>query len=157
MAPVLDEAARRGLRTHGEAISHPERRALRSMVKGEAIELTDAGVMVLAEGSILVLASDGLDTLSDAEIVRQLERSRGDPQRAVAELLAAAAARSRPEQDNISVVVLSHPARVPLERQPRRVRSRRRSINWRSPRTLGLAALILLLTVVAVIVLLGAD
>ena len=70
MAPILQKQVETGEITAEEAASHPQRNALRSALIGEEIGLIDdtAEPMPLKPGDYVLLASDGVETLSDAEI-----------------------------------------------------------------------------------------
>jgi serine/threonine protein phosphatase PrpC len=77
-----------------------------SALGGSAIEHIDqpAAPVALAINDVIVLASDGLDVLSDADIARIVEESvdqRAEPARA---LVAALKALDLPRQDNATVV-----------------------------------------------------
>ena len=70
MRPVLDDLVASGRLTAKDAAADPSRNALRSSVSGGDIEMIDAPSedFVLEDGDIVLLATDGLATLSDAEI-----------------------------------------------------------------------------------------
>jgi serine/threonine protein phosphatase PrpC len=119
MAPVLDELARKGVMSFGDAKSDPDRHALRSALRGGAIELTDQGVTPLAPGAMLLIASDGLDVLDEAGIDAQLRHAGGDADRVVSNLLAAVAAAGSSGQDNVSVIAICRPDDPGKDAQPR--------------------------------------
>ncbi len=106
MAPVLDSMAAQGRITVQEAMDDPQRNALRSALSGSDIDLIDHGQVKAARGAY-ILASDGLDTLSQSEIT-SLTRNEGDTN---AEALAQALLQSvdekrRERQDNTSLIVV---------------------------------------------------
>ncbi len=109
MMPVLLARVERGELTASAASNHPSRNALRSAVVGEDIPLVDLATMTLQMGSddVLVLASDGLCSLSDQEIAAILHRAaKADPQTIADKLVGAVDALGLPDQDNTTVVVL---------------------------------------------------
>lgn len=107
LQPVLDDLVKRGEMSADEARRHPQRNALRSAVTGQTIELTDQSddAHPLQPGDWVVLASDGLLTLSYSQIV-QVIRSHGaaGPQAVADKLIAAVEAADRPNQDNTTIV-----------------------------------------------------
>ncbi len=74
MRPVIDRMVERGMLTRDEAISHPERNALRSALTGDKLDLIDRGLsdFPLRFGDILLLASDGLDVVPQAVVCKLL-------------------------------------------------------------------------------------
>jgi protein phosphatase len=109
MLPVLQARVERGEASAAAIASHPARNALRSAVVGEDIPLVDLATMPikLGAGDILVLASDGLCSLSDAEIAAILRQAaKADPQAIADRLVEAIEALGLPDQDNTTVVVL---------------------------------------------------
>lgn len=109
MAPVLQARVARGELSAQAASVHPARNALRSAVVGEDIPLVDLATMPLPPqpGDVLVLASDGLCSLSDEEIAGILHKAGdADPQAIADQLVQAVDALRLPDQDNTTVVVL---------------------------------------------------
>jgi serine/threonine protein phosphatase PrpC len=109
MAPLLQVRVERGEMTASAAAVHPSRNALRSAVAGEDIPLVDLAFMPLQAqaGDVVLLASDGLCSLSDAEIVYILRRNReGSAEQMADALVSAVDSLGRPDQDNTTVVVL---------------------------------------------------
>lgn len=111
MAPVLAEAVERGEMSRSEATTHPDRSALRSALMGDRLSLIDLPRQpypLLADDVILV-ASDGLLSLSTQEIVSVI----GNRMRSAAEmadlLIKRVAARNLPGQDNTTLIV-HHPS-----------------------------------------------
>ncbi len=87
-----------------DATRHPDRNALVSAITGEDIELVDlpSQPYPLKCGDQILLASDGLLTLSESEIAASLTGAYGKaPCR---QLLAAVEARRHPHQDNMTVL-----------------------------------------------------
>ncbi|MGE0155082.1 MAG: PP2C family serine/threonine-protein phosphatase [Reyranellaceae bacterium] len=109
MTPLLKARVERGEMTANAAAMHPSRNALRSAVVGEDIPLVDLAFMPLQArpGDIVLLASDGLCSLDDGEILEILRRHRDGGAEAIAEeLISAVDTLGRSDQDNTTVVVL---------------------------------------------------
>lgn len=109
MMPVLQESVRRGKITHEEARVHPHRNALRSALTGEEITIVDLREepLRLKKGDVIVLATDGILTLSEPEIGSILDRSKAQPANVIADhLLEAVTQTNKPRQDNTLVEVV---------------------------------------------------
>lgn len=105
--PVLAQLAEMGHLTDEEAATDNRRHVLRSVVMGDEIphiDLQDVAVE-LANGDILIIASDGLETLNDASIVDVLESNRDSAAAMVEALLTAVRQKEKPQQDNATVMV----------------------------------------------------
>jgi PPM family protein phosphatase len=110
LAPVLDQMVADGRMTRAAADVDGRRHMLRSAVSGEEIDMIDtsAAPLALASGDIVILASDGIETLEPAEIATLAgdAASAGESADAIARrLIAAVDARRRPHQDNATVIV----------------------------------------------------
>jgi protein phosphatase len=99
MAPQIDALVKRGMLTADEAEHHPGRHALREAVMGEPLTLIDKGSRKLGADARLLLCSDGVQSLSEAEIAAAAARS-------VRSVIDAVLAAAREHQDNITVVKL---------------------------------------------------
>ncbi len=109
LAPVLDDLVGRGEITADEAQHHPKRNMLRSAVTGEEIKLVDLNreAVPLSPGDWLVLASDGLATLSSDQIAKIIARNRTKSADQLAQALVSAVKRKAlPEQDNVTVLAI---------------------------------------------------
>ena len=107
MKPLLEEWARLGQISEAEAANGPVHQ-LRSAVTGDELTLVDQDRMVeLANGDWIVMASDGLETLSEARIQRTCGRGQ-TPEAVAADLLSSVEAAGRQAQDNASVVIYQH-------------------------------------------------
>lgn len=108
-APILAEAVRRGEMSEAAAAHHPDRNALRSAVSGEALTLVDrsASPLPLQTGDIILVASDGLATLSEPEIASVMSRPGATAAAIVDDLLEAVTARRKPRQDNTTVMIVA--------------------------------------------------
>ena len=83
---------------------------LRSAVVGEDLDLVDLAQdpWPLHQGDVVVLASDGLNSIADIEIARVIAAFRKDGPEATAEaLIQAVADAGEPHQDNTTVVVVT--------------------------------------------------
>ncbi|GHG98464.1 PP2C family protein-serine/threonine phosphatase [Pseudodonghicola xiamenensis] len=102
----LTELVRAGQMTAQEAQSHPKRNALRSALIGDAISLVDCNAIQLRRGDVVVLASDGIETLSERQMVQVLsQQDRTGATQLCADFLNAVEAAGQPRQDNTTVVV----------------------------------------------------
>ena len=106
MAPTLDDMAERGEISREEAASSASRGKLRSVLRGGEIPLLDhhGDWLPLPPGDFIILASDGLLSLSDDEML-SIGRASDDPGSCVEALLQAVVAKQAPHQDNTTVVV----------------------------------------------------
>lgn len=110
LAPEIDRLAEAGKITWEAALSDPRRHFLRSALTGGEIELIDRSVRPLAlmPGDIVVLASDGIHTLSHEEIHGVALAHADAGADAIADkLLAAVADRRQTYQDNTTLIVVT--------------------------------------------------
>ena len=112
MAPLIEKSLRDGKITQDEARNHPHQHVLRSAVTGGDLELIDApaNTFALHAGDVVVLASDGILTLSDDEIlntVKGVEQRQADG--ITSALLSAVRAKRKPRQDNTTIQVFAVP------------------------------------------------
>lgn len=109
MAPAIDQMAKAGMLTEEEARVHPDRNCLTSAMTGKAPELIDVGndPLDLMPNDLVVISSDGLQTLSDTDIASTLKKASGaHPLYIGAALLNSVLNLDEPEQDNIGIVTL---------------------------------------------------
>jgi serine/threonine protein phosphatase PrpC len=109
LAPEIDKLAAAGKMSWEDARADPRRHYLRSAVTGSEIELVDRSRAPLAlnSGDIVILASDGIQTLTKQAILDVVRRHADDGPDAVARaLLTAIGAIGEPYQDNASIVVV---------------------------------------------------
>jgi len=109
LAPEIDKLAAAGKITWEAARADPRRHFLRSAVTGAEIELVDRSrrPLALEPGDVVILASDGIQTLTQATILRVAQEHAGNGSDAIAEaLLAAVEAANETYQDNATVVVV---------------------------------------------------
>ena len=108
MAPVLADLVATGRMTSEEAARDPSRHSLRSAVMGDDIHLIDVSSQPVAveQGDRLLLASDGLMTLSDQEIEAILKKTQDVPlEDSAAALIQAVEDAEQPHQDNTTVLL----------------------------------------------------
>jgi PPM family protein phosphatase len=110
LAPEIDKLAAAGRISWEAAMADPRRHVLRSALTGTEIEMVDRSrrSLALQSGDVVVLASDGIHTISPAEIAR-LVSGAATPDAAADALLAAVEAAADAYQDNTTVVVVRVP------------------------------------------------
>lgn len=101
MAPQIDAMVARGIMTADEAQHHPGRHTLREAVMGEPLTLIDKGSRRLEPNALLLICSDGVQSLNQDQIAAQAGRS-------VAKIIEAVLATANEHQDNITVIKLEH-------------------------------------------------
>lgn len=107
MRPVLESLVALGRMSEAEFQADNRVNQLRSAVNGEDIPMIDSKTgFSLQQGDKIILASDGVETLSDAEIIR-LGTSEAVTE-IVSCLLDEIEAINKPSQDNATVVVYLH-------------------------------------------------
>lgn len=109
MAPVLEQLVEAGEMSAYEAKCHPSRNALRSAVTGNTIELIDLNdeVFELEDDDIVLIASDGILSLSEKEITEIISDTRDEgAEKIVSALLAAVEAAQDPYQDNTTIMAV---------------------------------------------------
>ena len=89
----------RGIITAEEAAQHPGRHTLREAVMGHPLTLIDEGRRALAPGDRLLVCSDGVLTLEEADIMREASKP-------VQRLVDAVLALGMPRQDNVTIIKL---------------------------------------------------
>jgi protein phosphatase len=108
LAPEIDKLAAAGKMTWEDAHADPRRHFLRSALTGTEMELIDRSRLRLEPGDIVIIASDGIQTLSRPEILRVVEAHvSGGPPAIADALLAAVDDAGDLYQDNTTVVVVS--------------------------------------------------
>ncbi|HZR52791.1 MAG TPA: protein phosphatase 2C domain-containing protein [Streptosporangiaceae bacterium] len=108
LAPEIDKLAAAGKMTWEDAQNDPRRHFLRSALTGSEIELIDRQRLALEPGDVVLIASDGIQTLSRQEILDVVEANiAGGPDAIADALLAAVDAAGDIYQDNTTVVVVT--------------------------------------------------
>lgn len=109
MAPILAKQVASGEMTAEEAARHPQRNALRSAVIGETMQHIDQSKQPVRfrKGDRLLIASDGVETLSEDEIAALFNESKDADAESLAETLVSSVdAVQRKGQDNTTVMVV---------------------------------------------------
>lgn len=105
----LMEKVARGDLTEAEARAHPKRNALRSAVMGGEMPLIDIGETVLQKGDLILLATDGIETLGTPALGLLLGRAEAkSPGEITREALSAVIDLGHPRQDNTTVITYRH-------------------------------------------------
>jgi protein phosphatase len=106
LAPEIDGLAAAGSISWDAARADPRRHVLRSALTGTRIDMIDRSErpLLLQPGDVVVLASDGIHSIPEADIAR--EAAAATAAAAAEALLAAVAAARVPRQDNTTVVVV---------------------------------------------------
>lgn len=112
-AHKLDEDAREGRITEAEAKADPRRPTLNSALIGESIfEVDDSDEMELRHSDILVVATDGIEVLSDEELASACgDFDSGPADRMAEEILNLVKSKEKPNQDNSTVIVFKVPGK----------------------------------------------
>jgi PPM family protein phosphatase len=107
LAPELDKLAAAGRISWDAARADPRRHVLRSALTGTEIDLIDRphSPLTLEPGDVVILASDGIHSISEAEIAGVVTAA-PTPGAAADALLAAVEAVGETYQDNTTVVVV---------------------------------------------------
>jgi serine/threonine protein phosphatase PrpC len=148
MAPEIEKSLKAGKLSPEEARNHPNRNALRSAVMGEGHStLVDCPEkpFPLAPGDLILLASDGVQSLSDTEIANVLAKHINMPMQDVARvLLRDVQKKQRRNQDNTTVQLV----KIPLHKT-----ASKRRLPWRW--ILASAAVIMIIAIFGTYVLYG--
>jgi protein phosphatase len=105
MKPILQELVRLGELTPDEAGMHPDRNMLRSALVGANIEMIDQSSAPLEPGDRILLASDGILSLSETEIANILDQPLS-AKALVKKLLGAVENKGKQYQDNTTALVV---------------------------------------------------
>ena len=113
MMPLLIEQVKKGKLEEQDIGTHPDRNVLRAAMTGEELELVDCPLeaVSLMPGDIVIVASDGIQTLDEAAIKMRLDRHKSLTAEGITKkLLKAVVTVANPKQDNTSINVI----RIPL-------------------------------------------
>ena len=108
MLPLLDEMVRNGEISSAAAKKDMRRHMLRSAVAGKVLELVDLcdEPRRLQADDIVMLASDGVETLAEDELIAVLEkRHEQTPQQLADNIMARIGAAGNSAQDNASIIL----------------------------------------------------
>jgi protein phosphatase len=109
MAPQIDFMAKSGLIAAEEAACHPDRNTLTSVLFGDHIPKIDCPTepVSLEDGDLLIVASDGLQFLTDAQLTSVLRQNRQRTSAEIADtLLDELVKLEDPDLDNVSFSVV---------------------------------------------------
>jgi protein phosphatase len=109
MAPILDKLVEQGKMIPDEAEHHPQRNHLRSALTGSQIDLIQLHdqSLPLDDNDWILVASDGILTLSEAEIEYLIEdNASGGSQCVVNAILKAVENAAAPYQDNTTIIAI---------------------------------------------------
>ena len=109
MAPQIDLMVKTGMLDEETAMYHPDRNCLTSVLMGADIPKIDCGKppITLQPGMMVIVSSDGLQTLTNEEIQKILiEQKAGDCEGVTNALMKALREADDPDQDNISLAVI---------------------------------------------------
>lgn len=109
LAPALDQLARDGHISREAALTDPRRHMLRSALTGEPLDLLDRSrrPLKLAPEDIIILASDGIQSLGTSELPRLIAAGLDGGAAGIASGLVEAVDHLRvPHQDNTTVMVV---------------------------------------------------
>jgi len=116
LAPQIDLLVASGMMSPEEGRRHPDRNVLTSVLVGEDIAKIDCPTdpLSIEAGDIVVVASDGLQTLNHAEIEATLHRYKDHSScDIVHHLLTDLSAVGDPDQDNVSFIAIRAVADAP--------------------------------------------
>lgn len=108
MAPQIDAMVQSGMINAADAATHPQRNQLVSALCGKDIAKVDCpdAPCALKTGDIVILASDGLQTLPDDQLAQILRKSqRANSEDIAGTLLQAVLDADKADQDNTSLTV----------------------------------------------------
>ena len=109
LAPEIDELVRQGKLTQAEADDHVDRSVLTSALTGKQINKIDCTdePLTLLPGDILIIASDGLEYLSQEQIIKLVEHYTEEPSESIARRFKSAInVLAHAEQDNVSMSIV---------------------------------------------------
>lgn len=111
MAPVLEELVALGRMTAEEAKTDSGRHTLRSAVMGDELEMVDlpSTPLPIKKGDVLLVASDGIETLEEDVIADIIAKHRTDPKKIISTLLKKVEAEKQPYQDNTTAIAFVAP------------------------------------------------
>ena len=96
-----------GQMTAEEVAVHPQRNQLTSAVMGYSIDHVDISSTPVQNGDVLLLASDGVESIPEQELASMCDRFSDEGPQALAEhIVSPVESLDRPHQDNATVIVL---------------------------------------------------
>lgn len=131
---VVERMVREGKLRPEEAQHHPQRAYLERALGVDPDVDVDSYQVETAPGDRILLCTDGLTSMVDEVVIRDLLADESDPGRASQRLVETAVAAGG--SDNITVVVIDYPEEAAAESS-----KRSRKIRWRKPPRIALLAL----------------
>ena len=109
----LQQLVAAGLMHADEIAVHPQRNQLTSAVMGSAIDYIDINSIALLHDDIIVMASDGVESMPESELAALCHRVRHTDLQTLAEhIISYVDSLQKPYQDNATVMVLKFTQRV---------------------------------------------
>lgn len=109
MLPHLIQSAEARGQNREVALMDPRRHRLRSALTGRSPEIVDSSDFELRPNDLLILASDGIETISMNELRSLLDRSAGKPPEVLSKLIIdEILEREALEQDNATLIIYRH-------------------------------------------------
>jgi len=115
MKPVLEKMHKEGALTEEELKTDSRRNALRSSIYGEVIELIDhpADPLTLQKDDFIIIASDGIETLNNDEIIESINAQRQNGIDKVKDsLFEKIKDKKNKNQDNTSIIIIDNEKRL---------------------------------------------
>ncbi|MEO0371046.1 MAG: protein phosphatase 2C domain-containing protein [Pseudomonadota bacterium] len=109
MGPHIDMMVRSGMMTESNGREHPDRNCLTSVLVGKDISKIDCPdrPTKLADGDIVIVASDGLQSIPHHALEQIIERHADDSSDSISKaLLGEIKTRADPEQDNVCFAIV---------------------------------------------------
>jgi serine/threonine protein phosphatase PrpC len=156
----LSERVLAGKITQEEADNHPRKNALRSALVGGDLSLIDVNSKSLVHGDVIIMATDGLDSLPLPRLTKLLAQlAKNEARKISTALLDAVQKIDAPNQDNTTVVVYRHQetglsslspdSKWGVAATPKSVAERIGKLGFVISGLCGLTALALIITVIA--------
>jgi len=111
MLPVLEDLVEIGRMTKAELASDPRRHHLRSVLTDTPPPIVSqcSEPLALQENDLVILASDGVESIGESELAEILKQSWGKPLEERADLIMEQIVRAEnPQQDNASLVLFQY-------------------------------------------------
>ena len=107
MSQQIDQMVIEGLLSAEDARNHPDRSALVSVLMGEPIPEMDctSNPIELEKGDVVIVSSDGIQSLSEIELSNTLMRSNQTTDQKLASITSAIDACENPYQDNLALCI----------------------------------------------------
>lgn len=108
IAGLLDLQVRNREISQKEANSNPNRHMLTSALTGEELSMVDISNPIgIKHNDIFILASDGIETLGEEEILMLVNNANGNMESAVSDMLNEIESKNKHNQDNATLMIVS--------------------------------------------------